>query len=173
MSGCKIIRVKNILGELLATPGGISRDEAIHEAQTLIEELREDCEKAVPVEVTRLETLIAEAGPAISTEKLNEILDQVDPLLTLSGTFGSETLDQVVKRFCDLALGMREKNITTTAPLTVHLSAMRLFCKNDISEEDAAEILGELSRIHAHYGIEHPDIEPPEACVGPGAISTR
>lgn len=174
MSGCKIIRVKNILGELLSTPGGISREEAIHEAQNLIEELREDCEKAVPVEITRLEGLVAAAGPTISEPQLAEILDQVDPLLTLSGTFGSETLDQVVKKFCDLAFGMREKAITTTAPLNVHLSAMRLVYKNDLGEADCAEILAELSRIHVHYGIVHKEVAPPEICAGvPGGPSSR
>jgi len=168
MSGCKIIRVKNILGELLHTPGGISRDEAIQEAQTLIEELREDCEKAVPVEITRLEALVASAGNHITAAQLSEILDQVDPLLTLSGTFGSETLDAVVKKFCDLAFGMREKDITTTAPLEVHLSAMRLVYRSELAEDDAAEILAELSRVHTHYGIVHKDIDPPEVGGGVG-----
>lgn len=164
MSGCKIIRVKNILGELLHTPGGISRDEAIQEAQTLIEELREECEKAVPVEITRLEALVSGAGETITMAQLSEILDQVDPLLTLSGTFGSELLDAVVKKFCDLALGMRDKAITTTAPLKVHLSAMRLVYKTELGEADGAAILAELSRIHTHYGIAQAAPEPPEVC---------
>jgi|GEM_PF-754062 len=171
MSGCKIIRVKNILGELLSMPGGISREEAVHEAQTLIEELREECEKAVPVEITRLESLVTEAGENISMEQLSEILDQVDPLLTLSGTFGSETLDTVVKKFCDLAFGMREKGITTTAPLKVHLSAMRLVYKTNLGEEDAAAILSELSLVPSHYGIVHHEAVPPELCDAvPGSI---
>lgn len=153
MSSCKIIRVKNILGDLLAMPGGVSREEAVHEAQTLIEELREECERAVPVEITRMESLVAAAGERISAEDLGAILDQVDPLLTLSGTFGSEALDAVVKKFCDLAFGMKDKGITTTAPLKVHLSAMRLVFKSDLADDDAVAILAELSRIHDHYGI--------------------
>ncbi len=166
MSGCKIIRVKNILGELLSMPGGISREEAVHEAQTLIEQLREECVKAVPVEITRLEALVASAGTQISDEALGEILDQVDPLLTLSGTFGSETLDAVVKKFCDLAAGMQEKGIATTAPLTVHLRAMRLVIKTDLSDSDAAAILAELSRVHDHYGIVSNKPVPLELCAG-------
>lgn len=162
MSGCKIIRVKNLLGEMLHAPGGISRDEAIHEAQQLIEELREECERAVPVEITRLEDMVVKAGARISRFQLLDILGQVDPLLTLSGTFGSETLDAVVKRFCDLCAGMVEKDITDTAPLMVHVRAMRLVFKAELNEQDAAAILEELSRIHAHYGIEsHADDSPP------------
>jgi|WetSurMetagenome_2_1015567.scaffolds.fasta_scaffold359562_1 hypothetical protein len=166
MSGCKIIRVKNILGELLHTPGGITRDDAVHEAQQLIEELREDCEKAVPVEITRLEEMVAKAGAQISRFQLIDILSQVDPLLTLSGTFGSETLDAVVKRFCDLCAGMVEKNLSDTAPLIVHLRAMRLVYKTELSDTQSTEILDELSRIHAHYGIaSHVNDAPPSDSV--------
>lgn len=162
MTGCKIIRVKNILGELLSKPGGISREDAVHEAQQLIEELREDCEKAVPVEITRLEEMVNAAGKQITASQLSEIIDQVDPLLTLSGTFGSETLDAVVKRFCDLCVGMLEKGITTTAPLDVHLRAMRLVFKTEMSAEQSAEILEELSLIHTHYGVvSHVNDAPP------------
>jgi hypothetical protein len=166
MAGCKIIRVKNLLGEALSKPGGISRDDAVAEAQKLIEVLRDDCEKAVPVEITRLEQMVAAAGSQITARQLAEIIDQVDPLLTLSGTFGSDTLDAVVKRFCDLCVGMLEKGITTTAPLDVHLRAMRLVFKTELSEAENTAVLGELSRIHTHYGIaSHIDDAPPAEAV--------
>jgi hypothetical protein len=168
MSGCKIIRVKNLLGEALSKPGGISRDEAVKEAQILIEELREDCEKAVPVEITRLEQMVAAAGSQITARQIAEIIDQVDPLLTLSGTFGSETLDAVVKRFCDLCVGMLEKGITTTAPLVVHIQAMRLVFKTEMNDAESEAVLGELSRIHDHYGIESHVDDPPPAEAVPG-----
>lgn len=173
MSACKIIRVKNILGELLSMPGGVSREEAVHEAQSLIEELREDCEKAVPVEITRMEQLVASAGGHISEAELGDILDQVDPLLTLSGTFGSETLDAVVKKFCDLVFGMKDKGISTTAPLRVHLSAMRLVFKADLGDDDAVAILAELSRIHDHYGINAQVPIPPEFVPAPAPVAAR
>jgi hypothetical protein len=168
MTGCKIIRVKNILGELLHTPGGVTRDEAVHEAQQLIEELREECEKAVPVEITRLEDMVMSAGPKVTRFQLLDILSQVDPLLTLAGAFGSETLDAVVKRFCDLVAGMIEKNLFDAAPLNVHLRAMRLVCKTELSDVDSEAILEELSHIHTHYGIvSHVnDAPPPDAVPG-------
>ncbi len=153
MSGSKIIRVKNLLGELLHMPGGVTREEAVEEAQRLIEELREDFVKSIPAELTMLEDLIALVGPTISTTQLSMILDAVDPLLTLTGTFGTPALDAVVKRFCDLCAGMREKGIDAMAPIQVHLSAMRLVWKSQMSEAEASEILGELQRIHTHYGI--------------------
>jgi hypothetical protein len=169
MSGCKIIRVKNLLGELLSIPGGIGREEAIAEAMRLIEELREEYEKAIPVEITSLEDIVALFGKTVTSRQLAMILDAVDPLLTLSGTFGPAILDAVVKRFCDLCAGMMEKNITAVAPLRVHLRAMRLVWKSDLSKEAADEILGELTRIHTHYGIVARSADEPDDCgVGPG-----
>lgn len=153
MSGCKIIRVKNLLGELLSIPGGVGREEAVAEATKLIEELREDFEKAIPVEITTLEDIVALAGSTVSELHLSMILDAVDPLLTLSGTVGSAILDAVVKRFCDLCAGMLDKGITSSAPLQVHLRAMRLVWKTDLDDVAAAGILAELTRIHTHYGI--------------------
>lgn len=169
MTGCKIIRVKNLLGELLSMPGGISRDEAVAEARKLIEELREEYEKAIPVEITSLEDLVALFGETVSPRQLAMILDAVDPLLTLSGAFGSPTLDAVVKRFCDLCAGMMEKGISAVAPLRVHLRAMRLVWTADLDEQSAAEILEELTRIHTHYGIVPRSGDEPEDCgIGPG-----
>ncbi len=169
MTGCKIIRVKNLLGELLSIPGGIGREEAIAEARRLIEELREEYEKAIPVEITSLEDIVALFGESVSSRQLAMLLDAVDPLLTLSGTFGPAILDRVVKRFCDLCAGMMDKGIASVAPLRVHLRAMRLVWKSDLSVEAAEEILGELTRIHTHYGIVPRSADEPEDCgVGPG-----
>ena len=153
MSGCKIIRVKNILGDLLHMPGGVTRDEAVEEAQRLIEELRTECEKAIPGEMTMLEDLVALFGDTISDSQLSMILDAVDPLLTLTGTFGTPALDAVAKCFCDLCAGMREMNVTTIAPIHVHLRAMRLVWNSQMTLEGASGVLGELHRIHDHYGI--------------------
>ncbi len=169
MAGSKIIRVKNLLGELLHMPGGISREEAIEEARRLIEELREECERAIPAEITSLEDIVALFGETVSARQLAMVLDAVDPLLTLSGTFGPAILDKVVKRFCDLCAGMIDKGITAVAPLRVHLRAMRLVWKGDIAGEVANEILGELTRIHTHYGIvPRSDDEPDDCGIGPG-----
>jgi hypothetical protein len=153
MSGCKIIRVKNLLGELLHMPGGISRDEAVGEAQRLIDELRGECEQAIPGEITMLEDLAALVGPTIDTHQLSMLLNAVGPLLTLTGTFGPPSLDAVVKRLCDLCAGMRVNGITDMAPVRVHLRAMRLLWNTGLNESQIAEVLGELQRIHSYYGI--------------------
>jgi hypothetical protein len=152
--GTRIIRVRNELGERLSRPGGISRDKAVAEAGKRVETLRNPCEEAIAADIACLEKIVAEAGAEIGVRGLEQALDVAGQLLTLSGTFGFPLLDAVAERFCDLCSGMQERALTATAPLKVHISAMRLVWKSGLDAAQAALILDELSRIHAYYGLE-------------------
>jgi|WetSurMetagenome_2_1015567.scaffolds.fasta_scaffold763747_1 hypothetical protein len=152
--GTRIIRVRNELGERLSRPGGINRDKAVAEAGKRVETLRIPCEEAITHDIACLEKIVAEAGAEIGARGLEQALDAAARLLTLSGTFGFPLLDAVAERFCDLCSGMQERAITVTAPLRVHISAMRLVWKTGLDGAQAALILDELSRIHAYYGLE-------------------
>jgi len=152
--GQKVIRVRNILGERLSLPGGVTRERAVQEAGKRVETLRAPYEEAIAVEIAKLEKIVAAAGPEIAARQLAQLLDGAGRLLTLTGTFGFALLDAVSKSLCDLCVGMLEKSIAATAPLEVHLNAMRLAWKMELSETEAEEMLGELARIHVHYGFE-------------------
>jgi hypothetical protein len=154
MMGTRIIRVRNELGERLSRPGGINREKAVAEAGKRVETLRVPCEEAIAGDIACLEKIVAGAGAEIGAKGLDKALDAAGRLLTLSGTFGFPLLDAVTKRFCDLCSGMQEKSLTATAPLKVHIRAMRLVWKTGLDEAQAALILDELSRIHAYYGLE-------------------
>lgn len=152
----KIIPVKNRLGQLLRMPGGISRDDAIATADANVDTLREEFVAAIPVEIAALETMLQKNGDKpLTKDDLEAMLRRAGQLLTLSGTFGFDLLDEVVKRFCDLTLGMIEKNIGKTGPVAVHLRAMRLVCPGGtgVGEAEAGHMLTNLERIHAHFGI--------------------
>ncbi len=158
----KIIPVKNRPGQLLRKPGGIARGEAIEAAGRNVETLREDFVTAIPGEIDALETILETAGrKRLATSELDAMLRRADQLLTLSGTFGYDLLDQVVKRFCDLALGMIEKNIDDAAPVDVHLRAMRFVCPGgpELAVSDADHMLTKLAAVHAHYGIARLQLE--------------
>ena len=152
----KLYRVKNQLGELMRRPGGVSREQAVGEANKGIESLREGYVKAIPVEIAELEEMVAaNRSDEISADEIGRLLSRASRLLTLSGTFGYDLLDGVVKRFCDLGLGMIEKGITSVAPIEVHLRAMRLVSPDSVplAREEAQELLDELSRVHAHFEL--------------------
>jgi hypothetical protein len=152
----KVTPVKSRLRQLLYAPGGISRNEALSTAGSNVETLRTEFVAAIPLEVAALEAILDASGRKhISKDELDSMLRRAGQILTLSGTFGFDLLDKVVKRFCDLALGMIDKNIDMTAPIQVHLRAMRLVCPggSPLSAEEAAHMLQSLERVHAHLGI--------------------
>jgi hypothetical protein len=163
---CKVIPVKNRLGQLLRMPGGLARDEAVGAACKAVDTLREDYVKAIPGEIGALEA-IASGRKHIPAVQLKAMLQRSGHLLTLSGTFGYNMLDEVVKRFCDLATGMIEKDISDAAPVAVHLRAMRLVSPgcNELSEAESDHMLSELEKVHAHYGIERLQTELVEESV--------
>ncbi len=153
----KVIPVKNHLGLLLNKPGGIKREDALEAAEKNIESLREEFVAAIPGEITALEDLFAVANMSgLSAELLTAMLQRASLILTLSGTFGYDLLDTVVRRFCDFASGMLEKGIINIAPVGVHLRAMRLLCpgNTELPREEAERMLGSLAMLHEHYRIE-------------------
>lgn len=155
-STCKIIPVKNRLGQLLRKPGGIARAEAIEAAGKNVETLRGEFVAAIPGEVAALEMILGAAErKRLTAAQLDAMLRRADQLLTLSGTFGYDLLDQVVKRFCDFASGMIERKLHDAAPVDVHLKTMRLVCPGgaELSEAEADHVLTRLAAVHAHYGI--------------------
>jgi hypothetical protein len=168
-SCCKIIPVKNRLGELLRRPGGVGREEAVEAAGKNVESLRDEYVSAIPDEIAALELILAAAGrKKIPVSELKSMLERAGHLLTLSGTFGFDLLDLVVKRFCDLASGMIEKEIEDVAPVSVHLRAMRLVCPGvaELPEGEADHMLSGLAKVHAHYGIKPLQVEAAENQAG-------
>jgi len=152
----KVTPVPNRLGTLLRKPGGISRDMALAAAGHNVERLREEFVGAIPGEIAALEELLAACGAGnVSPDILDAMLRRAGQILTLSGTYGYDPLDTVVKRFCDLAIGMIEKKIGDAAPVGVHLRAMRLVCPGapELPPDEIADMLAGLSRVHAHYGV--------------------
>lgn len=165
-SRCRIIPVKNRLGQKLRMTGGVSREAAMAAAGQNVESLRESFVAAIPDEIAALEEILHQSGRQhIDKQTLDAMLCRADQMLTLSGTFGFDQLDEVIKRFCDLAIGMMEKDIDKLAPVEVHLHAMRLVCPGgaEVGKEEASHMLKSLERVHAHLGIKRLDGSTPAA----------
>jgi hypothetical protein len=167
MGSCvRIIPVKNRLGQMLHKPGGIGRKEACETAVQNVESLRDEFVGAIPGEIAALEMIVQAGGrQRIPASELDAMLRRAGQLLTLSGTYGYDLLDEVVKRFCDLASGMIERNIEDVAPIDVHLRAMRLVCPGgpELSPEAAENMVSGLEAVRAHYGIsrlQQDDVQP-------------
>jgi hypothetical protein len=161
-SKVRIIPVKNRLRALLYAPGGVSRDDALGTARQNVESLRRDFVKAIPAEIAALESMLDPDKQSITKDELEAMLRRAGQILTLSGTFGFGMLDLVVKRFCDLVLGMLDKNIDKVAPVAVHLRAMRLVCPGGLALNamEAERMLKSLDDVQEHLGIGKKPGEP-------------
>ncbi|MDE2184121.1 MAG: hypothetical protein KGJ78_13970 [Alphaproteobacteria bacterium] len=154
--GWRSIHVRNRITDLIRRPGGISRSQAVKAATTDVQRLREDLIQHVPDEIGALEAIADGAsGDYLSAGDLETMLEGAERLLILSGTFGLTLLDEVVKKFCDLAAGVIERGQCSVAPVSVHLRAMRLVSPDSppLSNEEQDNLLRELSKVHAHLGL--------------------
>ena len=167
-------RVRNRLAEKMALPGGISRDRAISAANQLVENLRFEYEAAIPSEIDALNAIIArEKTIRVSNQQLNELLASACRVLTLAGTFGHQMLDEAVKKFCDLCVAMRDKEIGTSEALKVHIQTMRMLAPGTPIAADrvaSLRLLEELYKIHVHLKIKSLGAVHP-ACRGGGPSS--
>ncbi|MDR3528767.1 MAG: hypothetical protein P4L57_15965 [Rhizomicrobium sp.] len=155
-SKCIVTEVPNRLGQLLRKPGGISRGLALKAADTNVERLREEFVAAIPAEIAALEAILAASGgQSIAVSDLDAMLGRASQILTLSGTYDFDRLDTVVKRFCDLVIGMIDKGIRDVAPVSVFLRAMRMVAPGaaEISETELTHILEGLASVQNYYGI--------------------
>jgi hypothetical protein len=121
-----------------------------------VESLRNEYVKAIPGEIAALEEIVsANRFGHVSAGDIQRMLERAGCLLTLSGTFGCTRLDTVVKRFCDLGIGMMEKRITSVAPIEVHLRTMWLVAPSSpaLTDDEAESLLNELAKIHVYYGF--------------------
>jgi len=153
-SKCIITEVPNRLGQLLRKRGGVSRGLALKAATMNVESLREEFVAAIPGEIAALEAILTAGGrQRITGADLDAMLRRAGQILTLSGTYGFDRLDTVVKRFCDLVMGMIENGVEEVAPVSVHLRAMRLVTPGaaEISEAAVAQMLAGLASVRAHF----------------------
>ncbi len=174
------MHMRNRLAEKLAQRGGISAKQAIQVATANVETLREPYLAAIPGEISALGAILAsQSSTRVTRAQLKALQERAGFILTLSGTFGCDLLDVVTKKFCDLCSGMMEQSLDDSAPLKIHIEAMRLVSPGAVlvNDEAAATLLLEhLGKIHDHlniraigatYAAACPDI-PPAALIAAG-----
>lgn len=143
----KITHVRNHLGDLLASEGGILRDDALSEAVRLVEMERETSKADIGGVIASFEAWLqasANGNRRVSEADMRSMLQQAGSLLVLTGTFGFDVLDAIAKSFCDLLSGMILKDMHAIEPVAVHIQAMRLFAPGvaALSDDEAGRIYG-------------------------------
>jgi hypothetical protein len=160
------------LTELAARSGGITRENAVDAARASVESLRDLALETIEAAIRAIEAVAygAKRG-ALPPEDMKEILMQADHVVTMTATFGLETLECAAKSLCDVADGLMARGAGDAAPILVHVQTLRLLSPGaaPLDEEQTRYLLSELTRVREHFHFAplsapaKPEAAPPEA----------
>ena len=145
------------LHELAARAGGITKGDAIESANKSIESMRGQADRAILDAMAAIEKIVnAARGDLLPAHAMSKVLRHADQIVTLTGTFGYDALDRVMKSLCDVAAGLIRAGLNDRAPILVHAQSMRLMAPGNasLSPGETDSVLGELAKILTHYRFE-------------------
>jgi hypothetical protein len=149
----KIYFPKIRLTELVMAPGGMTRDDAVAAAIRNVQSISGEGDTVMLASIQKIEKILAGSGGKLDTAMLEAILVHADQIITLSGTFGYDTLDRATRSLCDTIECLLAGKAGDLAPVAVHADAMHLFAPGKAGPQGAAAeaVLAELARVQAHY----------------------
>lgn len=153
---CLVHFPKSRLAELASEFGGVSRAEAITNAQAGLEIMRGEADHAIGEKLTALEAIAAAPHDphGYSPAQLAELLARGDQIVTLASTFGHDALDTAARCLCDLAAGLGRAGIADVASVKVHVRTMRLLAPGaTLAKDHQDRVLSELARILDFHGF--------------------
>jgi hypothetical protein len=159
------------LAELAARPGGVTRTTALEEATKSVQNMLDIGLETTNHAMASIEAIAYSAkNGRLATEDIQNILRQADHIVTMAATFGFAGLEEASKSLCDVADGLMSRGLPDAAPVIVHVQSMRLMMPGgaELSEDEVAHILAELTKVRLHYEFVRlsvgvpADIDPPE-----------
>jgi hypothetical protein len=145
------------LAELAARSGGITRQQALDEADKALQAMLEMGVETMGRALVAIEKIAysAKAG-MLSPEQMNEVLREADQIVTMAATFKFTGLEEAAKSLCDIAAGLHSHGMPDAAPILVHVQSMRLMSPGspELSAEASAHVLGELAKVRTKYKFE-------------------
>ncbi len=142
------------LTELVARNGGVTREHAVEEAKKSIEGLRDLALETIEAALKEIEAAVYGAKRRkLDSKAMREILIQADHIVTMTATFGLETLECATKSLCDVVDGMMTRGSDDAAPIMVHVQTMRLLAPGSapLNEEQSQCVLSELTKVREHF----------------------
>lgn len=151
----KVYFPKIRLTQMLARPGGITREEALSAAISNVRAISGEGDNEIENAIAKIEAIAASARGTISKDQLTKILEEADQIVTLAGIFNYTWLNMATRKLCDMADGLVQAGLEDLAPILVHVSALRFFAPSGAAPSEAAAkvVLSELDKVHAHYKI--------------------
>jgi len=159
------------LTELVARGGGITREQAVEEAKKSVEDLRGLALEAIENAICAIEAVAYSAKRnRLDSAGMKEILIKADHLVTITATFGLDTLERIVKSLCDVTDGLLTLGSNDAAPIVVHVQAMRLLAPGSapLDAEQSQQVLFELTKVRAHFHFTPLSVGAQAECGPPG-----
>jgi hypothetical protein len=142
------------LAELAARPGGISQSRALEEATKSVQTLLDVGLETTHHAMAAIENIAYSAqNGRLALDGMQNILRQADHIVTMAATFGFAGLEEASKSLCDVTDGLISRGLPDSAPIVVHVQAMRLMVPGGVQlgEEEVSRILAELAKVRLHY----------------------
>lgn len=126
MSEAEFVKVKYRLTEQVARPGGMTAGLASERAQRELAAHAGDAMKSLGNMIGRLEVMCRE-----QTASLDNVYDEGSTILDIAGLFDKRVLCDACYSLCELVDRQRTHQRQDWAPITVHVSALRLLWTKD------------------------------------------
>ncbi len=140
------------LRELLARPGGITREAAVSRANAAVEALREEVLSSVVTTIDDIGALVrtVPAGP-LEPSRIELLLEKIDQIENIAGTYRLQSLEQTAHLFCDLLLAQAGLAQNRPDTLDVFVQALRLFAVESGTNADGhLHVLEQLAMVLDH-----------------------
>lgn len=134
MSVVRRFRPENRLAKLLETPGGVSVGQALSNASTALESIRESCMQALDQKLIVLTNMAARPENASRDEAMYLIANEI---FSESGSFGLSELSAAAYSLCTL-LDSGDRTPTRAATIRVHIDSMRALRHPDLAGDQSA-----------------------------------
>ena len=142
MSAATFIAWENRLAKMVREPGGVRIGQALEQAETNLDAIREASLQAMDAQIDELDRLCAEGGRKPAEAIKNQIYDVGNDVLAVAGAFDLGELGQAAFSLCELVDRLRMRGQWNQAAIEVHLSAFRLLRNQEASADHSSVIEG-------------------------------
>ncbi len=142
MTAATFIAWENRLAKMVREPGGLRIGQALEQAETNLDAIREASLQAMDAQIDELDRLCAEGGRKPADAIKDQMYDLANDVLAVAGAFELGELGQAAFSLCELVDRLRTRGQWNQAAVEVHLSAFRLLRNQEAGADHSSVIQG-------------------------------
>ncbi len=147
MSSVMRVPWTNRLAKMIREPGGVRVEDALRDAESNLETLRDGCLESIDSRLAGIEQLHRQTEAGASLEQMDAMYAQASDIHSVAGVFGLGELGQAAFSLCELVDRLRAAGRWDAKAVEVHLNALRLFREPSPHPAAATAVLEGLGRV--------------------------